>query len=44
MAVKKVVKKAVKKAVKKTTKQTVERFSREWHDMKAEARRKLDEK
>ena len=44
MAVKKAAKKAVKKAVKKATKKTVEKFSREWHDMKAEARRKLDAK
>jgi hypothetical protein len=44
MAVKKAAKKAVKKAVKKATKKTVEKFSTEWYEMKAEARRKLDAK
>jgi len=38
------VKKAVSKAVKKTTKKTVSKFSAEWYEMKAEARRKLDAK
>ena len=36
--------KAIKKAVKKATKKTVEKFSAEWYALKAEARKKLDER